>query len=152
MIGALQAAFIPNRSIQDNLLLSHSLIKGYGRKRISRCCALKVDIQKAYDSVHWGAIELVLRRFGLPEVCVSWVSMCCKTANYSITVNGIPRGKRGLRQGDPISPYLFVLVMKVFGSLLKEGIQDLHYFLILSAEELGSRIYVLLTTLWSFLK
>lgn len=61
-----QAAFIPGRDIQDNLLMAHSLIRGYKKRKISIRCSIQVDNQKAYDVVHWRAIDIEL-------VCF-WVS------------------------------------------------------------------------------
>lgn len=123
-----QAAFIPGRSIIDNLLMSHALVRGYERKRNSPRCALKVDIRKAYDTVHWRAVELMLQAYNFPEKMVKWLVMCYTTPYFSVLVNGSPAGyfpgKRGLRQGDPLSPYIFVLLMEVLGSLLKEGIES----------------------------
>ncbi|VFQ66656.1 unnamed protein product [Cuscuta campestris] len=77
---------------------------------------MKLDIQKAYDSVSWEAISSILYNLRFPEQFISWVMFCVSTPSYTLNVNGSHyayfKGARGLRQGDPMSPLLFVLVME----------------------------------------
>ena len=68
-----QAGFILGRKISDNILLAHELVKAYTRKHISPRCMLKVDLQKAYDSVEWAFLEQVMYGLGFPEMFVQWV-------------------------------------------------------------------------------
>ncbi|GJY88494.1 polypyrimidine tract-binding protein homolog 2 isoform X1 [Tanacetum coccineum] len=95
-------------------------------------CALKVDIQKAYDTVNWHFLEKILLCFGFPSIMVQWIKACVTSASYSISINGnihgFFRGKRGIRQGDPLSPYLFTLVMEVFTMILKRRVLDSDSF------------------------
>nr|XP_016457391.1 PREDICTED: uncharacterized protein LOC107781232 [Nicotiana tabacum] len=123
LVDRSQSAFVPGRLISDNIILSHELVKGYGRKGISPRCMLKVDMQKAYDSVEWIFIEQVLVGLNFPTQFIQWIMQCLKTVSYSILINGHPteplNSKKGLRQGDPISPFLFVLVMEYFSRVLK---------------------------------
>ncbi|KAL0396380.1 UNVERIFIED_CONTAM: Retrovirus-related Pol polyprotein from type-2 retrotransposable element R2DM [Sesamum calycinum] len=92
----------------------------------------KVDLRKAYDTLEWGFLLVVLRLFGFPDPFVQWIEECITTPAFSFCINGAAqsffRGARGLRQGDPMSPYLFVLVIEVLRVLLQQLIdQDLGF-------------------------
>ncbi|GAA0159055.1 hypothetical protein LIER_38783 [Lithospermum erythrorhizon] len=84
---------------------------------------LVVDLRKAYDIVSWEFLEAVLRSLDFAEVFVGWVMECVTTASYSVSINGemyghFP-GHRGLRQGDPMSPALFLLCIEYFSRLCR---------------------------------
>ncbi|KAL0295377.1 UNVERIFIED_CONTAM: Retrovirus-related Pol polyprotein from type-2 retrotransposable element R2DM [Sesamum radiatum] len=91
-------------------------------------CALKVDLRKAYDTVEWDFLTAVLILFGFPEQFIQWIVECVTTPSFSVCLNGAPhgffKGARGLRQGDPMSPFLFVLVMEVLTLILLQRIEQ----------------------------
>ncbi|GAU44727.1 hypothetical protein TSUD_88120 [Trifolium subterraneum] len=94
--------------------------------------ALKIDISKAYDKVEWSFLKGMLIRMGFSDTWVHWMMLCVSSVNYSALVNfekvGPIRPGRGLRQGDPLSPYLFIIVAEGLTSLIKKAVAsgDLH--------------------------
>ncbi|GJS87390.1 RNA-directed DNA polymerase, eukaryota, reverse transcriptase zinc-binding domain protein [Tanacetum coccineum] len=123
LVNSNQSAFIPGRMIQDN---------SYDIKVGPKRCTLKIDIAKAYDTVNWGFLVDILIQFGFLEKMVQWIKTCVKTTSFSININcenhGYFKGGRGLRQGDPISPYLFTLVMEVFSLMMQRNVQSHPHF------------------------
>ncbi|XP_026428869.1 uncharacterized protein LOC113324795 [Papaver somniferum] len=85
-------------------------------------CTLKIDLRKAYDTVSWEAVLSTLRKMGFPALFIGWISLCISSPKNSILINGSPYGyfgaSRGLRQGCPLSPYLFVMVMELLNDVL----------------------------------
>lgn len=77
MIGTLineaQAGFIPRRKIADNIILAHELVKAYTRKNMSHRVMIKLDLQKAYDSVEWSFMKQVMEELGFPKLFIGWV-------------------------------------------------------------------------------
>lgn len=128
LIGYEQSAFIKDRSIQDNILLAHELVHKYGRSHISPRAMIKVDIRKAYDTVEWDFVLCVLQGMGFPQQFIGLIMVCVTSSSFSVVVNGTPEGwfhgRRGLRQGDPLSPYLFVLCMEVFSRMCRRAVHS----------------------------
>ncbi|GJV68037.1 putative RNA-directed DNA polymerase, eukaryota, reverse transcriptase zinc-binding domain protein [Tanacetum coccineum] len=122
-----QSAFVPGRRISDNILITQELMHNYHRNRGPPRCAFKVDIQKAYDTVNWRFLGFVLKCFGFHHTMINWVMACVKSPSFSICVNGdihgFFKGKQGLRQGDPLSPFLFTLVMEVLTVILQRRVR-----------------------------
>nr|GEY83612.1 hypothetical protein [Tanacetum cinerariifolium] len=121
-----QSAFISSRQISDNIMLSQELIRNNHRNRGPAKCSFKINIEKAYDSMEWVFLSSSLKHFGFPELMVKWIMNCIKSTSFTVNVNGdhtgFFKGKRGLRQGDPLSPYLFTLFMEVFNLVLRREI------------------------------
>nr|GEX14201.1 hypothetical protein [Tanacetum cinerariifolium] len=123
-----QSAFIPRRHIHDIILLAQELMRGYNRRNGPKRCAMQIDIQKAYDTVSWRYLENVLIKFAFPVKMVNWIMACISSSAFFICLNGKVygyfKGRRGLRQGDPISPYLFTLVIEVFNVIMSKNINE----------------------------
>ncbi|KAK4382864.1 putative mitochondrial protein [Sesamum angolense] len=118
-----QNAFIPGRKITENILLAQELLSGYNQSHLPKRCAMKIDLRKAYDTVAWDFVLAAMIQFGFHTTFVNWIMECITTPTYSISINGGPQGffpaTRGLRQGDPLSPYLFVLVMECLHAMIQ---------------------------------
>ncbi|KAG7543595.1 Reverse transcriptase zinc-binding domain [Arabidopsis thaliana x Arabidopsis arenosa] len=123
-----QSAFIKDRLLMENLLLATEIIKDYHKESISPRCAMKIDISKAFDSVQWGFLLNTLQALGFPDKYIHWIKVCITTPSFSVQVNGELAGyfgsKRGLRQGCPLSPYLFVICMNVLSHMIDKAAQN----------------------------
>lgn len=122
LVDLAQSAFIPGRSIMDNIHLVQELMRGYENKKNAPKCAIKIDLRKAYDTVDWDFLRSILHGLNLHPKFVFWVMQCVTSPRFSIAINGSPhgffQGKRGLRQGDPMSPTLFIFCMEYLSRLL----------------------------------
>nr|GEW43737.1 hypothetical protein [Tanacetum cinerariifolium] len=127
-----QSAFVPGRRISDNILLTQELMHNYHLDHGHPRCAFKVDIQKAYDTVDWCFLDRILTCFGFHPNMVKWVMACVTSDSFSLCINGevhgFFNGKWGLRQGDPLSPYLFTLVMEILTLMLKRRVRFSDHF------------------------
>ncbi|XP_039003778.1 uncharacterized protein LOC120130649 [Hibiscus syriacus] len=134
MISYNQSAFVKGKSIVDNTLLAQNIVKDYSRKGLSPRCVVKIDIHKYFDSINWDFLLTVFEAMGFSEVFCHWIRVCITTPKYYVCLNdslvGYFKGARGIRQGDPLFPYLFVMVMNVLSAMLnkaaKHGIFKFH--------------------------
>ena len=126
IISQSQNAFVEGRQILDAVLIANEAVDSILRMN-ERGILCKLDIEKAYDHIRWDFLQQTLERMGFGSKWIRWMYWCISTASFSVMVNGSPTGffrsSRGLRQGDPLSPYLFVIGMEVLSGLLKRAVE-----------------------------
>ncbi|CAA7016344.1 unnamed protein product [Microthlaspi erraticum] len=120
-----QVGFVNGRLLCENVLLASELVNDFHKPgQISRGCQ-QIDITKAYDNGNWVFVPNILEALHLPQTFINWIKLCITSPHYSVAFNGelvgFFAGKKGLRQGDPISSSLFVLAMDVLSKSLDEG-------------------------------
>ena len=129
IISPAQSAFIPNRWIVENQVIVQEILHSFKtRKTKLGLMAIILDLQKAYDRVSWDLIHTVLLHLGFNEVFSNWVVYCISSVTFKILVNGGKTDKfrpsRGLRQGDPLSPYLFILGQEILPRMLDHRLRQ----------------------------
>jgi len=127
-----QSAFLAGRAIADNVLITHETLHFLKTSGAIKNCsmAVKTDMSKAYDRVEWSFIKAVLQRMGFASCWIDWILECTSTVTYSFLINSQPLEKvvpsRGIRQGDPLSPYIFILCGEVLSGLCRQAQVSKH--------------------------
>lgn len=130
VISENQNAFLQERQIQDNIILAHEAFHHLRNKKKGKCfeAGLKMDMNKAFDRVEWDFLRAAMSKMGFADFWIHLVMGCITTVSFSVLLNGKP-GKsftptRGIRQGDPLSPYLFLIVSEILSINLNRCIES----------------------------
>eukprot|EP00253_Pinus_taeda_P021578 PITA_21578 len=124
MISKEQFAFLSQRQIHEAIGTTQDALHSM-KKLHKKSIVLKIDLSKAFDRACWSYLQFTLTHIGFPHAFISWIMCCLSSVSYSILINGAASRffhvERGLRQGCPLSPLLFILIMEGFSKLIKNG-------------------------------
>lgn len=114
---------MPGRRGADNAIIVQEIVHTIGRMKGSRgAMAIKVDLEKAYDRIEWSFIREMLINFNVPQKLIELIMSCVTSVSTAVLFNGgcldSFSPSRGIRQGDPLSPYLFIMCMEYLGFLI----------------------------------
>ncbi|CAN1777113.1 LINE-1 reverse transcriptase homolog [Linum perenne] len=126
-----QAAFTTGRAIQDNIIIVHVVLHSFKTRIIkNQDMCLKLDMRKAYDLVDWDCLERLLRSYGFSDTWCNWIGACVRMVRFSVMFNGRPleffQPSKGIRQGDPLSPFLFILMTNALSSLVEGSLNRME--------------------------
>jgi hypothetical protein len=126
-LSAEQLGFLKGRRIQDAIATAHECMHSIKQKNL-KALIMKIDLKKAFDCIDWAFLRLILLAVGFGVKFTEWIMACVTSANFAVLINGEAtnffNSERGLRQGCPLSPYLFILVMESLSLLIKKSIAE----------------------------
>jgi len=119
-----QAVFLSGRGLLESVLIANEMVD-FLRKNKLKGVIVKVDFEKAYDSMDWDFLMYMMNRLGFRPKWINWIKAWHSSATILVLVNGSPtkgfKPRRGLRQSDPLAPFLFIIVAKGLAGLVREA-------------------------------
>lgn len=126
LIAPTQASFVPGRQIIDNVVVVQEVLHSMAERRRRKWMILKIDLEKAYDRIRWSFLREMLGKAHLPQKLINIIMKCQMIREMEVMWNGSRSGRfkptRGIRQGDPLSPYLFVFCMEYLSHLIQDEV------------------------------
>ncbi|PNY10809.1 ribonuclease H, partial [Trifolium pratense] len=140
LISPFQTGFVPGRNIDENIIVAKEIVHTMNRMKGKKgAFAIKVDLAKAYDKLSWEFIWRVLMEINFPETLINVIMHAVTSVMTNVKWNGARstyfKPQRGIRQGDPISPYLFVLCMDKQSHLILHSVAERKWHGIKSGSE-----------------
>lgn len=126
LISTNQTTFILGRQIMNGVLVTNKILD-FAKRYKRTCLVCKVDFAQAYDSIDWNFLKFMLKRMGLGDRWLKWMEATVFMSSMWILVNGSPTHEfqvsRGLRQGDPLSPFLFTIVVEGLAGMVRQAVR-----------------------------
>ncbi|XP_028776836.1 uncharacterized protein LOC114733531 [Neltuma alba] len=124
IISPNQCSFVPGRQSADNIILAQEIIHSMSQKQCKKSfMAVKIDLEKAYDRLRWSFVMDCLEELRLPSWMIALIKECLSSSHMHLVWNGERacsfKPSRGIRQGDPLSPYLFVIAIERLAHLIQ---------------------------------
>jgi len=126
VIDQTQSAFLEGRGLLDSFVVANETIDEVKREK-KKCIKVKVDYEKAYDSIRWDFLFYMMERLGFCIRWINWIEECLKSSTISVLVNGNPihefNPTKGLRQGDPLAPFLYLITAEGLASMVRQAVK-----------------------------
>ena len=147
LISPMQATFLEGRKGSDNVIITQELIYSLRKRRgKDGYMVVMIDLEKAYDRLEWSFIRMVFVHFGIPKNIIKLIQSCMSSTSTSLLFNGSKLQpfcpSRGIRQGDPISPYMFLLCMEFLGAQITKMCEEEKWDMIRASKRGPSFSYV----------
>ena len=125
LISPMQSAFVPRRNRLDNVIIVQEILNTMRLKKGGTdYMAIKIDLEKTYDKLEWSFIRDTFTVFNVPPYLISVIRSCVSSSSVAVLFNGGAledfKPSQGIRQGGPLSPYIFIMCMEVLGFLIKD--------------------------------
>ena len=121
IISPKQGGFVPSRETMEGALVAHEVLHSINSNQSSNF-VIKLDMMKAYDKVCWKFLFQVLSKMGFSKNWCKWIKACISGAYFLVIINGKPVGffpsTQGIRQGDPLSLVLFIIMAEAFSKTI----------------------------------